>query len=57
MSDYEAFHSDKERLKRSAVSWLEETLDLDATLDLESLRKILAKDLPMDACCFLDCEY
>ncbi|XP_046487755.2 eye-specific diacylglycerol kinase [Neodiprion pinetum] len=54
MSDYEAYHSDKERLKRSAVSWLPDTLDLDATLDLESLRGILAKDLPMDACCFLD---
>ncbi|XP_043268034.1 eye-specific diacylglycerol kinase isoform X2 [Venturia canescens] len=54
MSDYEAFHSDKDRLKRVAVSCLAEPLDIDATTDLEALRKILSKDQPMDACCFLD---
>ncbi|XP_012279968.1 eye-specific diacylglycerol kinase isoform X2 [Orussus abietinus] len=54
MSDYEAYHSDKERLKSAAVSWTAEPLDLDAATDLESLRQILAKDHPMDSCCFLD---
>ena len=56
MSDYENFHSDKERLKKTAVSWFPDPLDLDATTDLESLRTLLAKDHPMDTCCFLDCE-
>ncbi|KAG7187964.1 hypothetical protein KM043_013924 [Ampulex compressa] len=54
MADYEAFHHDKERLKKSAVSWTVEPLDLDATTDLEALRKILSKDHAMDTCCFLD---
>ncbi|XP_051159647.1 eye-specific diacylglycerol kinase isoform X1 [Leptopilina boulardi] len=54
MSDYETFHSDKERLKMTAIQWLADPLDLDATTDLESLRNLLAKDHPMDTCCFLD---
>lgn len=57
MSDYETFHSDKERLKMTAIQWLADPLDLDATTDLESLRNLLAKDHPMDTCCFLDCKY
>lgn len=56
MSDYESFHSDKERLKKSAIPWLMDPLDLDATMDLESLRKLLAKDHSMESCCFLDCK-
>lgn len=56
MSDYERHHHDKDMLKNSAVPWIEEPLDLDATTDLESLRKILAKDHNMDTCCFIDCE-
>ncbi|XP_015607660.1 eye-specific diacylglycerol kinase isoform X2 [Cephus cinctus] len=54
MSDYENYHSDKDRLKKAAESWLQEPLDLDATSDLESLRAILSKEHPMDTCCFLD---
>ncbi|XP_031838906.1 retinal degeneration A isoform X2 [Nomia melanderi] len=54
MSDYERYHHDKEMLKKSAATWIEDPLDLDATTDLESLRKILAKDHNMDTCCFLD---
>ncbi|XP_071654015.1 eye-specific diacylglycerol kinase isoform X1 [Temnothorax longispinosus] len=54
MSDYEAYHHNKERLKQVAESWLAEPLDLDATTDLESLRKLLTKDYNMDSCCFLD---
>lgn len=57
MSDYEAYHHNKERLKEVAESWLAEPLDLDAATDLESLRKLLTKDYNMDSCCFLDCEY
>lgn len=57
MSDYERYHHDKDMLKKSAAMWIENPLDLDATTDLESLRKILAKDHNMDTCCFLDCEY
>ena len=57
MSDYESFHSDKERLQKSAIPWLTDPLDLDATMDLESLRKLLAKDHPMETCCFLDCKH
>ncbi|XP_043261188.1 eye-specific diacylglycerol kinase isoform X1 [Colletes gigas] len=54
MSDYERYHHDKDMLKKSATTWISDPLDLDATTDLESLRKILAKDHNMDACCFLD---
>lgn len=57
MSDYERYHHDKDMLKKSAITWIMEPLDLDATTDLESLRKILAKDYNMDTCCFLDCKY
>lgn len=56
MSDYEAYHHNKDRLKEVAELWLTEPLDLDATTDLESLRKLLTKDNNMDACCFLDCK-
>lgn len=56
MSDYSTYHSDKERLKQTAQAWTSEPLELDATTDLESLRKILSKNRPMDSCCFLDCE-
>ncbi|XP_017891101.1 eye-specific diacylglycerol kinase isoform X2 [Ceratina calcarata] len=54
MSDYERYHHDKDMLKKSATTWIADPLDLDATTDLESLRKYLAKDYNMDACCFLD---
>ncbi|XP_076664280.1 retinal degeneration A isoform X3 [Andrena cerasifolii] len=54
MSDYERYHHDKDMLTKSAVPWIEEPLDLDATTDLESLRQILAKDHNMDTCCFID---
>ncbi|XP_076387654.1 retinal degeneration A isoform X2 [Megachile rotundata] len=54
MSDYEKYHHDKDMLKNAASSWISDPLDLDATTDLESLRKILAKDHNMDTCCFLD---
>ncbi|XP_076249554.1 retinal degeneration A isoform X2 [Calliopsis andreniformis] len=54
MSDYERYHHDKEMLKNSATTWIADPLDLDATTDLESLRKLLAKDYNMDTCCFLD---
>ncbi|XP_034942348.1 diacylglycerol kinase zeta isoform X2 [Chelonus insularis] len=54
MIDYKAYHSDKDRLKKAAVSWSDKPLDLEVTMDLESLRKMLAKDYPMDNCCFLD---
>lgn len=54
MSDYERYHHDKDMLKKSAMTWIADPLDLDATTDLESLRKILAKDHNMDTCCFLD---
>ncbi|XP_076646918.1 retinal degeneration A isoform X1 [Halictus rubicundus] len=54
MTDYERYHHDKDMLKKSAAMWIEEPLDLEATTDLESLRKILAKDHNMDTCCFLD---
>lgn len=57
MTDYERYHHDKDMLKNSATTWISDPLDLDATTDLESLRKILAKDHNMDTCCFLDCEY
>lgn len=57
MSDYERYHHDKDMLKKSAITWIVEPLDLDATTDLESLRKILAKNYNMDTCCFLDCKY
>ncbi|EZA49626.1 Eye-specific diacylglycerol kinase [Ooceraea biroi] len=53
MSDYETYYHDKERLKEVAELWASE-LDLDATTDLESLRKLLAKDYNVDSCCFLD---
>ena len=56
MLDYETYHSDKDRLKKAAVAWVAEPLDLDATTDLETLRKILSKEQSMDSCCFLDCE-
>ena len=56
MHDYENFHSDKERLIKTATNWLAEPLELDAAMDLDSLRRMLAKDLPMDNCCFLDCK-
>lgn len=56
MSDYETYYHDKERLKEAAELWLAEPLDLDATTDLETLRKLLAKDYNMDSCCFLDCK-
>lgn len=56
MSDYETYHHDKDTLKEVAELWLAEPLDLDATTDLETLRKLLMKDYNMDACCFLDCE-
>lgn len=56
MSDYETNHHDKEKLKEVAELWVADPLDLDAATDLESLRKILAKDRNMDSCCFLDCE-
>jgi len=56
MSDYETYHHDKDKLKEVAELWLAEPLDLDATTDLETLRKLLVKDSNMDACCFLDCE-
>ncbi|XP_029665338.1 eye-specific diacylglycerol kinase [Formica exsecta] len=54
MSDYETYYHDKERLKEAAELWLAEPLDLDATTDLETLRKLLAKDYNVDSCCFLD---
>ncbi|XP_018043752.1 PREDICTED: eye-specific diacylglycerol kinase isoform X2 [Atta colombica] len=54
MSDYEAYHHNKEMLKDVAESWFAEPLDLDAATDLESLRKLLLKDYNMDSCCFLD---
>ncbi|XP_012219138.1 eye-specific diacylglycerol kinase isoform X2 [Linepithema humile] len=54
MSDYETHHHDKETLKKVAEVWVTEPLDLDATTDLETLRKLLVKDYNMDACCFLD---
>ncbi|XP_057339861.1 eye-specific diacylglycerol kinase isoform X2 [Microplitis mediator] len=54
MRDYETFHSDKDRLIGAAVPLTPEPLDLDATMDLESLRKLLAKDYNMDNSCFLD---
>ncbi|XP_011156353.1 eye-specific diacylglycerol kinase isoform X2 [Solenopsis invicta] len=54
MSDYEAYHHNKEKLQEMAESWLAEPLDLDATTDLESLRKLLSKDYNIDSCCFLD---
>ncbi|XP_058798747.1 eye-specific diacylglycerol kinase [Phymastichus coffea] len=54
MVDYENFHSDKERLTKTATQWATEPLELDAAMDLESLRKQLAKEYPMDSCCFLD---
>ncbi|CAL7945031.1 unnamed protein product [Xylocopa violacea] len=54
MSDYERYHHDKDMLKKAATTWIADPLDLDATTDLESLRKILAKDHNMDTCCFLD---
>ncbi|XP_053976174.1 eye-specific diacylglycerol kinase isoform X1 [Hylaeus volcanicus] len=54
MPDYERYHHDKDMLKKSATTWIADPLDLDATTDLESLRKILAKDYNMDTCCFLD---
>lgn len=56
MPDYENYHNDKERLMKTASQWMAEPLELDAAMDLESLRKILAKDYPMDTCCFLDCK-
>ncbi|CAG5074992.1 Similar to rdgA: Eye-specific diacylglycerol kinase (Drosophila melanogaster) [Cotesia congregata] len=56
MKDYETYHSDKERLIGAAVPLTPEPLDLEATMDLESLRKLLARDFNMDNCCFLDCE-
>lgn len=56
MSDYEAYHHNKDKLKKMAELWLAEPLDLDAATDLESLRKLLTKDYNMDSCCFLDCE-
>ncbi|XP_011876723.1 PREDICTED: eye-specific diacylglycerol kinase isoform X2 [Vollenhovia emeryi] len=54
MSDYEAYHHNKDKLKQVAESWLAEPLDLDAATDLESLRKLLTKDYNVDSCCFLD---
>ncbi|OXU26343.1 hypothetical protein TSAR_003470 [Trichomalopsis sarcophagae] len=54
MVDYERFHSDKEQLMKAATAWNAEPLDLDAAMDLESLRNMLAKEYPMDSCCFLD---
>ncbi|KMQ94692.1 eye-specific diacylglycerol kinase [Lasius niger] len=54
MSDYETYYHDKERLKEAAELWLAEPLDLDAATDLETLRKLLAKDYNVDSCCFLD---
>lgn len=54
MRDYEAHHSDKDRLKKTAIIWRNEPLELEATMDLESLRKLLSKDYQMDLCCFLD---
>ncbi|XP_070162667.1 eye-specific diacylglycerol kinase isoform X2 [Polyergus mexicanus] len=54
ISDYETYYHDKERLKEAAELWLAEPLDLDATTDLETLRKLLAKDYNVDSCCFLD---
>lgn len=56
MSDYETYYHDKERLKKAAELWLAEPLDLDAATDLETLRKLLAKDYNVDSCCFLDCK-
>lgn len=56
MSDYETYYHDKERLKEAAELWLAEPLDLDAATDLETLRKLLAKDYNVDSCCFLDCK-
>ena len=55
MADYENFHSDKERLIKTATQLAAEPLDLDAAMDLDSLRNVLAKEYPMDNCCFLDC--
>ncbi|XP_014488535.1 PREDICTED: eye-specific diacylglycerol kinase [Dinoponera quadriceps] len=54
MSDYKTYHHDKVRLKDIAEQLLAEPLDLDATTDLEMLRKLLAKDYNMDSCCFVD---
>lgn len=56
MSDYKTYHHDKSRLKEIAEQFLAEPLDLDATTDLETLRKLLAKDHNMDSCCFVDCK-
>lgn len=56
MSDYKTYHHDKSKLKEIAKQMLAEPLDLDATTDLETLRKLLAKDYNMDSCCFVDCE-
>lgn len=57
MSDYETYHHDRDRLKEVAELWLAEPLDLDAATDLETLRKLLAKDYNTDSCCFLDSKY
>ncbi|CAK9809934.1 Eye-specific diacylglycerol kinase [Anthophora quadrimaculata] len=54
MSDYERYHHDKDMLKKAAITWIADPLDLEATTDLEFLRKLLAKDHNMDTCCFLD---
>lgn len=56
MSDYKTYYHDKDRLKEVAKVWLAEPLDLDAMTDLETLRKLLAKDHNMDSCCFIDCK-
>lgn len=56
MADYELYHSDKDKLKKIAVCWKAEPLELDATMDLESLRNILAKEFAsVKDFCFLDC--
>ncbi|KAF7992016.1 hypothetical protein HCN44_010836 [Aphidius gifuensis] len=54
MSDYEAYNSDKDRLKKTAIRLKTEPLELEATTDLETLRNILSKEFQMDYCCFLD---
>ncbi|KAK0162875.1 hypothetical protein PV327_006615 [Microctonus hyperodae] len=55
MADYELYHSDKDKLKKIAECWKAEPFELDATLDLESLRNILAKELvTVKNFCFLD---
>ncbi|XP_025162686.1 eye-specific diacylglycerol kinase isoform X2 [Harpegnathos saltator] len=56
MSDYKTYHHDKVKLKNIAEQLLTEPLDLDATTDLETLRKLLAKNYNMDSCCFVDSE-